>query len=290
MDETALPLTASGDRILTAAAFGPHDGSVVVWLHGTPGSRLFQPCDEKLIEHLGMRIVTFDRPGYGRSTRQPGRQVADVIEDLETVVEAFSLQRFAVAGFSGGGPHALAAAALMPDRVTRCAAVASAAPFDAPGLDFVAGMSEGNEEEFAAALRGADALAALLDPIAATIEDDPYAFMAAFHAELPTTDQQVLDRPAVMQLLVDSTAEGLRAGAAGWLDDDLAFVRPWGCDPAAIGVPVGVWQGTDDTLVPPAHGEWLIETIPGADGHMIDGAGHLGMLDHLDEIHHWLLG
>jgi pimeloyl-ACP methyl ester carboxylesterase len=290
MDETALPLTAPGGRILTAGAFGPHDGSVVIWLHGTPGSRLFQPCSDHLMNELGMRIITFDRPGYGRSTRLAGRRVADVAGDLETVAEAFNLQRFAVVGYSGGGPHALAAAALMPDRVIRCAAVASAAPFDAPDLDFLSGMSEGNVEEFTAASSGAEALAASLDPIAGTLEDDPYAFMAAFRADLPAVDQHALDRPDVEQLLVDSMSEGLRPGAGGWVDDDLAFVQPWGCDPARIRVPVGIWQGSEDALVPASHGEWLIDTIPGASGHMVSGVGHLGMLDYLEQIHRWLLG
>jgi pimeloyl-ACP methyl ester carboxylesterase len=290
MEETSLPIPTPGGRLLTAAAYGPHDGSPVLSLHGTPGSRLQSPPDVSLLERTGIRMITYDRPGYGASTRQPGRHVKDAAADVETVADAFAVQHFAVLGFSGGGPHALAVAALLPERVTRCAAMASVAPMDATGLDFFAGMSAGNLEEFDAALAGRDALAIALDPVAGAVAEDVYAFIRALGADLPHVDAAVLDRPDVTQLFADSVSEGLRPGAGGWVDDDLAFAAGWGFDVGQIRVPVGVWHGTEDTLVPVAHAGWLAQAIPGAEGHIVVGVGHYGMLDQLGEVLIWLAG
>ncbi len=290
MNETSIPVPAPGGRILAAAAYGPHDGAPVISLHGTPGSRLQPPPDLALLDRTGTRLITFDRPGYGGSTRQLGRRVVDGVVDVATVADAFAVQHFAVTGYSGGGPHALAAAALLPDRVTRCAAVASVAPMDAVGLDFFAGMSAGNLEEFDQALAGRDTLEVALDPVAGAVSEDIYAFLAALRADLPDVDAAVLDRPDVAQMFAESTSEGLRPGAGGWVDDDLAFTAPWGFDVGAITVPVGVWHGTLDTLVPVGHAGWLAQAIPGAEGHVVVGAGHLGMLDQLAEIYVWLAG
>ena len=290
MDETALPVPTSEGRLLTAAAYGPHDGTPVVYLHGTPGSRLQPPPDPAILDRLGIRLLTYDRPGYGASTRVLGRRVADAAVDVATVADAFAVQHFAVLGYSGGGPHALAAAALLPERVTRAAAMASVAPMDAEGLDFFAGMSPGNLEEFDAALAGHDTLSIMLDPIAGAVTEDVYAFIAALRADLPTEDADVLDRPDVTQWLATAVDEGLRPGPGGWVDDDLAFAAPWGFDVGQIRVPVGVWHGTLDTLTPVGHAGWLAQAIPGAQGHLSVGTGHLGMLDQLGEVLIWLAG
>jgi pimeloyl-ACP methyl ester carboxylesterase len=290
MDETSLPVPAPGGRMLMAAAFGPHDGHPVMSAHGTPGSRLHPPPDPALLEHCATRLITYDRPGYGDSTRARGRRVADAAADMATVADAFTLGHFAVTGYSGGGPHALAAAALLGDRVTRCAAVASLAPMDAYGLDFFAGMSAGNLEEFDQALAGGDTLRDALDPVAGAVADDIYAFLAALRADLPEADAQVMERPDIEQWLAAEVAEGLRPGAGGWIDDDFAFTAPWGFDVGTITVPVGVWHGTGDTQVPVSHAGWLTQAIPGAQGHLVTGAGHLGMLDQLGEVYVWLAG
>jgi len=290
MDETALPVPTPDGRLLTAAVFGPHDGHPVLWLHGTPGSRLLSVPDLGLLSRAGVRLVTYDRPGYGASTRRPGRSVGDVVGDVRTLADALALQRFAVAGWSGGGPHALAVAALMGDRVTRCAALSSVAPLDAPGLDWFAGMSPGNVEEFDAALSGEATLEPMLAPVATAVADDVYAFIAALRADLPDVDRAALDEPAIDTLLATALAEALRPGAAGWVDDDLAFCRAWGFDVATTRVPVGIWHGTEDTLVPVAHAGWLTQAIPGSQGHLAMGTGHIGVLDELPDVLGWLLG
>ena len=289
MDQTLLPVHVAG-RQLAAAAYGPPDGSPVLSMHGTPGSRLQPPPDLGLLDILNIRLVTYDRPGYGASSRCPGRRVVDASTDAAAVADAMAWNDFSVVGYSGGGPHALAVAAELGDRIRRCVAMGSIAPMDAAGLDFFAGMSEGNLEEFDAALAGIEQLTAAIEPIAGAVADDVYAFMAALKADLPEDDAAVLDRPDVASLFATSFAEGLRPGAGGWIDDDLAFCSPWGFDVGSISVPVAVWQGSTDTLVPPSHAAWLAQAIPGAEGQLIVGTGHFGLLDALPQIYSWLLG
>lgn len=290
MDETALPVSLPRGRSVTAAAFGPRDGTPVLSMHGTPGSRLQPPPDPAVLERAGIRLLTYDRPGYGTSPALQGRRVADAAADAALVADAIGVHHFSVIGYSGGGPHALAVAALLPDRVTRCATVASIAPLDAHGLDFFAGMSPGNVEEFDAALAGRDSLTAMLEPVAAIAVDDVYAFLAALAADLPGADADQLRRPDVEQMLTRSVAEGLRPGPGGWVDDDLAFCAPWGFDLGGIAAPVAIWHGAEDTLVPASHAAWLARAVPGAEGHLIVGVGHFGVLECLDEAFRWLVG
>jgi len=276
VDERSLPVpTPDGGRLM-ASAIGPHDGRPVVVCHGTPGSRVFTVPDRGVLDRLGIRLLTYDRPGYGDSSPRPGRSVADVVADVVLVTEALTVQRFAILGFSGGGPHALAVAEAFGDQVVRCAAVSSVAPMDAAGLDWFAGMSEGNVQEFDVALSGRAPLEELVGPIAAAREDDVFAALASFRVELPEADQRALEDPALAELVATSMWEGLRPGADGWVDDDLAFCRPWGFDVGRVRVPTGVWHGTEDQLVPPAHAAWLAANVPRAEGHVIVGAGHFG--------------
>jgi pimeloyl-ACP methyl ester carboxylesterase len=287
-EQGAMVIAASDDRKLAISTFGPPSGFPVLYHHGTPGSRLVPTPDPGLLDRAGVRLLTFDRPGYGSSSRRLGRSVADAAADAGLVADAFGAEHFAVLGYSGGGPHALACAALLPGRVTRCATIASIAPLDAAGLDFFAGMSEGNVSEFDKALAGREALAAELDPVAAAVADDVFAFIASLASEVGDGDAAALERPEVTQMFATSFTEGLRPGSGGWVDDDLAFASPWGFDVGAITVPVGIWQGTVDRLVPLGHGGWLLNAVPGAEGHVLVGAGHIGALDELGPALNWL--
>ncbi len=283
-------IPAPDGRKLTVASYGPAGGRPVLSEHGTPGCRLQPPLDPGLLDRVGVRLLTYDRPGYGSSSRHLGRRVADAASDAALVADAFGADTFAVLGYSGGGPHALATAALLPGRVTRCATMASLAPMDGTGLDFFAGMSEGNVEEFDTVLKGRDAIATLLDPVAAAVAEDNYAFLASLASDVGPEDAAVLDRPEVTAMLGTSFVEALRPGAGGWVDDDLAFASSWGFSVDSITVPVGIWQGTIDRLVPMAHGGWLASMIPGAEGHVVVGCGHLGLLDELPDVYTWLVG
>ncbi|PZF80105.1 alpha/beta fold hydrolase [Jiangella anatolica] len=271
--------TADG-RVLAVEEWGEPGGVPVVYAHGTPMSRLARHPDDALFTGLGIRLITFDRPGFGESTPRPGRRVVDVADDIATIADHLGLGRFPVFGVSGGGPHALAFAAVHPGRVTRVATLASTAPCDAPGLDWTAGMMEDNRRSAAAALRGRAALAAHL----ASTES------ADLRELLPAAEQEVLARPDVQRMLSAAYAEALRPGLDGWVDDELAlYGLPWGFDPATISVPVSLWHGELDTVVPVAHSVWLAGRIPGAVLTRAPGAAHAGHFDATPAVLRWLL-
>jgi pimeloyl-ACP methyl ester carboxylesterase len=290
VEEAQMRTVRTGDgRDLAVEDFGEPGARPVFLLHGTPESRLCpRPSDTELAA-LGVRLITFDRAGYGASSPDPGRTVASAAADVAAIADALGLGTFAVAGVSGGGPHALACAALLADRVTRAACVCGPAPFDAEGLDFYAGMSESNIEEFGAAVAGREQLAALLAEAVASIRENPDALLDAAAGELSSFDREMLEDPSVRAQFARDFGEAVRVSADGWIDDDLAFVRPWGFDPAAITVPTTVWHGAADVLVPLAHAEWNIARIPGARADIVKEAGHLNQITAMPGILRWLL-
>jgi pimeloyl-ACP methyl ester carboxylesterase len=271
-------VTAADGRALGVARWGAPDGAAVLSLHGTPGSRLGRPPDEEALRRADINLVTYDRPGYGASDRAPGRRVVDCVADIESIVDALGVGRFAVTGSSGGGAHALAVTARLPDRVTMAQCVVGAAPFDAPGLDWLAGMDPENVEEFGWALGGEQVLHPELVRLAA--EDlarmgaDPTQLFSD-DWQLAEADRRILARSDVQTMFVEQNVEALRPGVWGWVDDDLAFLRPWGFDVAEIRVPVVVRYGRQDVMVPAAHGDWLARHIPGAEVHVDPEAGHV---------------
>ena len=272
-------------RTLAYLERGDPDGAPVVFHHGTPGSRVGHHPDLAVYE--GVRFLSHDRPGYGRSDPAPGRTVASAAEDVRTLAEHLGLGRFAVFGVSGGGPHALACAALISARVTRAGVMVGAAPSDDPEFDFTAGMAEVNVTEFGAAREGADALAVVLAPWIEQSTHDPDGTIDALAAELPEYDREVVSRPDVRAEFRASLVESVRQGARGWIDDDLAFAAPWGFELADVRVPTRLWQGEQDVLVPRSHGEYLARRIPGATFELVPGAGHL-LFDHWPDVLAWL--
>jgi pimeloyl-ACP methyl ester carboxylesterase len=276
--------TAAG-RTLAYAEWGDPDGIPVVFHHGTPGSRLDRHPDDAVYE--GFRILAADRPGYGGSDRDAGRTVASAAGDTAALANDLGIDTFAVLGVSGGGPHALACAALLPERVTRAAIIVGAAPSDDPDFDFLAGMAEINQKEFGAALQGRDAIEAELDPWVEAAATNPEAVIDEIAAQLPEYDQEVIGRPPVRAVVRDSLAESIRQGTAGWADDDLAFATGWGFSVEDVRVPVRLWQGELDVLVPRSHGQYLARKIPGARFELVPGAGHM-LLDHWPDVLGWL--
>jgi pimeloyl-ACP methyl ester carboxylesterase len=288
-------ITASDGRTLAFCEWGDLTGPPVFSLHGTPGSRLSRHPDENVYRRAGVRAITYDRPGYGASTRHPVRRVADAANDVAAIADALGLERFAVAGGSGGAPHALACGALLPDRVTRCASVVGPAPFGPGGLsreEFLEGMVEGNVREFGWALDGEDTLRPELEREApgliASLEGDSESPLGEDYS-LSSADLEVMRRGEIRAMLAASTREAIGRTVDGFVDDDLAFVGPWGFDVAAITVPVSVWYGPHDTLVPTQHGKWLARTIPGAQVVVLDG-GHFAVYERLAELLGWLTG
>jgi pimeloyl-ACP methyl ester carboxylesterase len=253
------------------------DGDVLLFHHGTPGS-LTQLADmvDAASRH-GLRLVTYSRAGYGGSSPHPGRSVAAVVDDMEQVLDHLGADRCVTAGWSGGGPHALAMAALLPARTAGALLIASVAPYEAEGLDFMDGMGEANVEEFGAAVAGEPQLRANLEMQAAGLRDaDGAGVVEALATVLPEVDRAVLT-DEFGDWLAANIREGLRNGIEGWLADDLAFARPWGFDLGSVQVPTMLWQGSEDLMVPFAHGVWLADHVAGVTPHLLRGEGHLSI-------------
>ncbi len=275
-------------RRLDVRVSGPGGGLPLVFHHGTPGALTPIRELERAAHARGLRLVTTSRPGYGGSTRQPGRNVADVAADTAAVLAAIGAERCLIAGWSGGGPHALACGA----RLGAAAAVlviAGVAPYPAAGLDWMAGMGEENVVEFSIALRGETELRPYLRQVAEPLREiTADQIVASLDTVLPDVDRAALTGEFGDDMAA-SFREAVRVSVDGWLDDDLAFTRPWGFGLAEITVPTVIWQGSADLMVPFAHGQWLAAQLPGASAHMEEGEGHLsvglGALDRmLDEL------
>jgi pimeloyl-ACP methyl ester carboxylesterase len=283
-------VTLRDGRTLHVYDDGDPDGLVVVEHHGTPGSGYTYPPDVELARERGLRVIAYDRAGYGQSTPNPGRVVVDVVHDIEDVLDALGIERCASLGGSGGGPHSLALGARLPDRCVAVAVIACPTPWDAEGVDPMAGMGEQNVAEFGAALEGPEALEAFLVPIAAQIRAaTPEDLRDLIVTLLPPVDREVLtgDRAVHAKKSID---RAIAPGIDGWRDDDLAFVKPWGFDIGEIGVPSLLWQGVQDKMVPVAQGRWLAERIPGVEAHISEPDGHLSIsVGRLGEIYDWLL-
>ena len=287
---TTREVTAGDGRTLRYVEAGDPGGPLLLGQHGTPGSgRLFR-AEVEGAERLGAWLVAYSRPGYGGSTPQPGRSVADAAADVAVLLDALGAERFATYGWSGGGPHALACAALLPERCAAAATIAGAAPSDQSDLDFVAGMGDGNIEEFGKAFEGREALAPLLEGEAAGLRSvSPEQLREAMAPFLSDVDARALTGELAEHLTAMIQA-GLADGVEGWIDDDLAFVKSWGFDVSAITVPVAVWQGDEDLMVPAAHGRWLAGHVAGAEPHLPEEEGHLTLFaDRIGEIQAWLL-
>ena len=277
-------------RVLRVLEDGDPDGRPVFALHGTPGSRLLWRGSVEDAAGRGIRLLAYDRPGYGGSDPHPGRTVADAAHDIATIADVLRIDRFAVEGGSGGGPHTLACAALRPDRVVAAASLAGVAPYPADGLDWLDGMGQDNLDEFGATLEGRDALERYLRGQAETmLDDDPEALAHALRSLLSPPDAAILTGEFA-EYLHAATREAIGERLDGWIDDDFVFVNPWGFELDAISVPVQLWHGAQDRFVPISHGEWLAERIPGVDSHLSAEDGHLTIeLDRIGEVHDWLL-
>jgi pimeloyl-ACP methyl ester carboxylesterase len=246
----------------------------VFWHHGTPN--VGTPPEPLLPMSDQIRWISYDRPGYGGSTPHPGRSVGSAAGDVAAIADALGIDRFAVLGHSGGSPHALACAALLGDRVLAVVAGSGTAPFGADGLDWFAGINPGGTAELHAAVAGREALERVLT----SSEYDPAMFTAA--------DHEALDGP--WGWLGRIAGEAHAGGIGGMVDDDLAYVAPWGFDPADIAVPVLVLHGEDDRVVPAAHGRWLASRIPSAHLWLRPGDGHVSVLSAAPAALDWLLG
>jgi pimeloyl-ACP methyl ester carboxylesterase len=280
--------TADG-RTLAVEEAGDPDGRPVLVHGGSPNSRhLYGPDAADAAAH-GLRLISYDRPGYGGSTPNPGRTVADCAGDVRAICAALDIDRLAMWGISGGGPHLLACAALLPDLVAAAASLASLAPYGADGLDWFDGMGQDNVDDFRLVLTDKKAARAKLEQqreemLAASASD----LAAGLKSLLTPTDAAVLTGE-LATFMTYSMQDGLRPGSDGWWEDGLAHAGPWGFEPAQISLPVLLLHGREDMFVPFGHGQWLAAHIPGVEARLLDHDGHLTLTkNHIGEVHTWL--
>jgi pimeloyl-ACP methyl ester carboxylesterase len=280
-------VTTPDGRILEILLAGPEDGDPYFFHNGTPTAVMSYAPLEAMLEDAGLRMVTYSRPGYGASTPWPeGTEptIADDVQDTLAIVEAVGFDTFVTLGWSGGGPRALGCGALLPERCRAVVSFAGIAPYGDPGLDYFSGMGLENVRDFLAAMIGRDMLRPFIEEQVAELHALTTAdVVAAFHGLVTEVDAAALtDEFAAW--VADTFRRAAAQGSSGLLEDTLQIVRPWGFDVAEIPVPVAVWQGRHDKMVPFGHGEWLARTIPGARAHLFDDEGHLSLVARMPEM------
>ncbi len=271
-------IPAADGRALDVMLGGAGDGPALIAHHGTPSDATLWYDWDAVAEANGLRLIAISRPGYGESARRPGRRVVDVVDDVQSVVARLDVPWFVTTGWSGGGPHALACAAKLAGRCRAVATLAGVGPYGAPDLDFLAGMGPENHAEFGAALAGESQLRTWLDANAGMMRHVTAGELAeAFGGLVPQIDRDALNA-GMSERMAASIRRALAAGFDGWVDDDFAFLQPWGFDVAAIAVPTTVWQGDLDLMVPFAHGGWLVNHLPDATKRDAPGHGHISLM------------
>jgi pimeloyl-ACP methyl ester carboxylesterase len=272
---TTHELRLADGRRLVAHSHGEaaSDGFTLIWHHGSPQTgALLDPLVDAAARR-GLRLVSYGRPSYGGSSPNRGRDVASAAADVAALADALGIERFAVMGASGGGPHALACAALLPDRVIGAVALASPAPYT-DDFDWFAGMASPG------ALRAARAGREARERFAETDEFDEASFTSADWAAL-AGPWASLGRDA---------GRADEAGPEGLIDDDLAFARPWGFDLATIAVPVLLVHGGEDRVIPASHADALLRAIPTAELWSRPRDGHVSVLEACPAAMDWLRG
>lgn len=273
------------DRRLAFTVSGDPRGQGVVFLHGFNDSRLTRHPDLDLTRRLGVRLVTVDRPGYGRSDPLPGRLLSDWPADVAALADVLGMATFGVVGWSGGGPHALACGVALPDRVTR---VALASPVGDPTWPDAAPARSVANRVMGRVVHSPRLLGAGLAALARMARSRPERFFErVVVGRLPPADRAVVELAGLRETMVASTAEAVRQGARGLVSDASVLTRPWALPSLRPSVPVAVWCGGADTVVPVGAGPALAGRIPGSELHELADEGHWLVFSHWEEIVGW---
>jgi pimeloyl-ACP methyl ester carboxylesterase len=268
-------------RVLGVERFGAKAGAPLLYFHGLPGSRLDFRSEAATFAAAGVELIAVDRPGFGLSTPLRGRSLLDWPRDLEALCDRLGLERVVVLGYSSGGKYSLACAFALSERVALAGVLAGTGPPEMPGFD--EGMTGADRLALTLALRARPLACAFWGGVRLLAQRWPRAVMTSCTRDLSGPDRERMEEPAVRRAVLDSLREALRPGAAGTVDDYVVEGRPWGFDLAEIRVPVRLWHGEGDGVVPLAHSRWLAERIPDAELSVIAGAGHL-MFGHLGPV------
>ncbi len=287
-DTSTTELTTTDGRTLEVRIGGDVGGFPCLYHSGSPSGAVAYPGLEAIAAGLGLLMVSYSRPGYGGSTPRPlpegGPQMAQDVVDSLFVLDSLGVGDFITLGWSGGGPRALACAALLPERCRAAATLAGVAPRDGDGLDWFEGMAQDNVAEYTAAAQGSEAYETYLEremtPLFTLTGDQLAAGMSSL---LPPVDQAALTG-ALADYLSASFRQAGQQGVVGARDDGLALFAPWGFDLSEISVPVAIWQGRQDAMVPYGHGVWLAEHVAGAQAHLFEEHGHISLVNRVDEI------
>jgi len=279
--EAGSTILLSDGRRLGFAEYGNPSGTPVFYCHGMPGSRLQRHPNEEVLLAAGVRLIVADRPGCGLSTFQPRRRLLDWPADMAQLADTLGIDRFAVVGVSGGGPHALACAYAMPSRLSGVAILSSPAPLN----------HRGALKDWGRYARLGLRIAALSPSLFYAVlwcfgnpARDPVAFWTTGVANLSAADHRILGQPDLLSVLIEDTREALRQGLRGYWWDLVLLAKPWGFSPSGIALPVHLWHGEADTVVPVSMGRALATSIPRCHSRFLPGEGHLLVYDHLADI------
>ena len=274
--------TLADGRVLEYVDAGDPDGLAVVFHHGSPGSAFAPPGLVDAATTRGLRLLAPTRPGYGGSSRDVGRRVASVAGDTAQLLDTLGITRFATAGWSGGGPHALACGGLLQERCAAALSVAGVAPYLPGEFDWTEGMGEENVEEFQLGLEAGprydEMLAGARDHFLSLASEDLSSARALFGGLISDPDEAA-STPASVAYVLGNINHGLEPGVGGWRDDDQSFLHDWGFDLQKITPPVAVWFGDHDLMVPPRHGEWLAANVRGAQVRRFPDDGHISIAE-----------
>ena len=282
-------LTLDDGRTLEFLEAGDPDGFPLVYHSGTPSGAVEDEHLFAAARAAGLRLVTYSRPGYGHSTPRggPDHVVAPILDDADdtaALLDHLGIGEFVTLGWSGGGPRALACGAAMPGRCRAVSLLASVAPLDADGLDWLAGMGEENVRDFEAVQAGREAYRPIAEQgaeeLGSVTGDD---IVASFGDLVDEVDAAALTGDFA-ETVAASFRHAMVQGPVGMIEDTLQIVAPWGFDVRSLTVPVAVWQGEHDRMVPYAHGQWLAAAIPGAQAHLFADEGHISLAARMDEI------
>jgi pimeloyl-ACP methyl ester carboxylesterase len=277
-------------RTLRYVEAGDRSGRPVIALHTSPGSKLLYEQHVADAARRGIRLISYDRAGYGGSTARPGRTTVDEASDVRAIADHLGIDRFAVWGHSKGGSYALACAAVLPDRLVAVASLGAVAPFTAEGLDWFDGVSPTNIAEFQLLTKDPAAWRIkIAREVEAARDITQEEFDRSAFGSAPDADRAVLT-PELLAYGRAQMLDALAPGPDGFIDDNLSDIPPWGFEPSSIKVPLQLWHGMDDSIVPLSHAKWLAAHLPGAEIHLEPGEGHVSLFARrIPEVQEWLV-